>query len=173
MWTFLLNMDKIQTIIVVIKSTQVQVVQAWGKSLKKQSFSDICHYSRDAKTYERANNVCVKKILYRVNSLKNFTLFCQESEYCRACEIFGRICWHIFFLFMLLFCIFCTIWVFWAFYAVLSPIRYVVIYSLFWVNIFWLKPCSCKKLSFCISGLFVARQGRLFESKTPQKFKRI
>ena len=33
--------------------------------------------TRDAKTYERANNVRVKKIWVR--SLKNFTLFCQES----------------------------------------------------------------------------------------------
>ena len=38
------------------------------------------HYTRDAKMYERANNVCVKKILSQVKSLQNVTLFCQESE---------------------------------------------------------------------------------------------
>ena len=46
---------------------------------------------------------------------------------------------------------FLTVWFFWAFYDVLSQIRLVVIYSLFWVKLFWLKPGSCKKLSVCIS----------------------
>ena len=50
---------------------------------------------------------------------------------------------------------FCTIWVFWAFYAVLSQIKFVVIHALFWVNLFWLKLCSCKKSclfpSLCIA----------------------
>ena len=41
-----------------------------------------------------------------------------------------------------------TIWVFWAFKAVLLHIRFVVIYALFWVNLFLLKPCSCKKIVF-------------------------
>ena len=36
--------------------------------------------ARDAKMYKRANNVRVKKILSRVNFLKNFTVFCGESE---------------------------------------------------------------------------------------------
>ena len=43
---------------------------------------------------------------------------------------------------------FCTILVFWAFYAILSQIRFVVIYGLFRVKLFWLKPCSCKKVVF-------------------------
>ena len=43
---------------------------------------------------------------------------------------------------------FCTIWVFWAFYPVLSQIWFVVIYALFWVKLFWLKPCLCKKVVF-------------------------
>ena len=44
--------------------------------------SQNCHKAipRDAKTYKRANNVCVKKILSRVKSLENFTQFCRESE---------------------------------------------------------------------------------------------
>ena len=46
--------------------------------------------------------------------------------------------------------LFGTIWVFWAFYAVLWQIWSVVIYSLFRVKYFWLKPCLCKKKS----GLF-------------------
>ena len=50
--------------------------------------------------------------------------------------------------FMLLFGIFCTIWVFWAFYAVLSQIIFVVIYALLRVKLFWLNPCSCKKVVF-------------------------
>ena len=49
---------------------------------------------------------------------------------------------------MLLFCFFGTIWVFWAFCAVLLQIRLVVIYAIFWVKLFWLKPCSCKKVVF-------------------------
>ena len=43
---------------------------------------------------------------------------------------------------------FCTIWVFLAIYTVLSWIRFVVIYALFWVKLFWLKPCLCKKVVF-------------------------
>ena len=35
---------------------------------------------RDAKTYQRANNVGVKKILSGVKSLQKFALFCQESK---------------------------------------------------------------------------------------------
>ena len=50
--------------------------------------------------------------------------------------------------FMLLFGIFCTIWVFWAFYAVLLRIWFVVIYALFRVKLFWLKPCLRKKVVF-------------------------
>ena len=41
-----------------------------------------------------------------------------------------------------------TVWVFWAFYAVLSQIRFVIIYALFWVKIFWLKPYLCKTVVF-------------------------
>ena len=40
------------------------------------------------------------------------------------------------------------IWLFWAFYAVLSQIRFVVIYRVFWVKLFCLKPCLCKKVVF-------------------------
>ena len=47
--------------------------------------------ARDAKMYERANNVCVKKILSQVKFSKYFTLFCQESEYCRDFALFGCI----------------------------------------------------------------------------------
>ena len=50
---------------------------------------------RDAKTYERANNVRVKKILSGVKSLQNFTLFCQESEKCCDFALFCAIFWHI------------------------------------------------------------------------------
>ena len=38
-----------------------------------------------------------------------------------------------------------TIWVFLAFYAVLSWIRFVVVNTLFWIKLFRLKPCLCKK----------------------------
>ena len=39
--------------------------------------------SRDGKTYERASNACVKKVLARVKSLLNFAVVCRESEeYC-------------------------------------------------------------------------------------------
>ena len=60
---------------------------------------------------------------------------------------------------------FCTIWVFWAFYTVLSRIRFVVIYALFRVNLFWIKPCLCKKVVFFhlwpsyIKGKSVTRKG--------------
>ena len=47
---------------------------------------------------------------------------------------------------MLLFGICCNIWVFLAFYAVLSQIRFVVIYALFRVKLFWLEPYLCKKV---------------------------
>ena len=53
---------------------------------------------------------------------------------------FGTLCYFLAF--------FGTIWVFLAFYAVLSRIRFVVIYALFRVKLFWLKPCSCKKVVF-------------------------
>ena len=36
--------------------------------------------ARDAKMYQCATNVCVQKILSRVNFLQNFTLFRGESE---------------------------------------------------------------------------------------------
>ena len=45
-----------------------------------------------------------------------------------------------------------TIWVFWAFHAVLSGIRLVVIYSLFWVKYFWHIPYLCKKEVFLHVG---------------------
>ena len=48
---------------------------------------------------------------------------------------------------------FCTIWVFWAFYAVLSQVILVVIYALFWVKYFWLKPCLCN--FFCLFACLV------------------
>ena len=41
-----------------------------------------------------------------------------------------------------------TIRVFWAFYAVFSQVRFVVIYAVFGVKYFWLKPCLCKKIVF-------------------------
>ena len=53
---------------------------------------------------------------------------------------FGTLCYFLAF--------FGTIWVFWAFYAVLLRIRFIVIYALFWVKYFWLKPCLCKKIVF-------------------------
>ena len=65
---------------------------------------------------------------------------------------FGSILWHILELYVTFWLFFCTIWVFWAFFPVLSWIRFVVIYALFRVKLFWLKPCLCKKKrSFCIS----------------------
>ena len=55
---------------------------------------------------------------------------------------FGTLCYFLAF--------YCPIWVFRAFYAVLLRFKFVVIYALFRVKLFWLKPWSCKKLSFCI-----------------------
>ena len=48
-------------------------------------------YGRNANTYKRANNICVKKILSLVKSLQNFTLFCRESE--QVCN-FAFFVWH-------------------------------------------------------------------------------
>ena len=43
----------------------------------------------DGKTYERANNVCVKCFLARVKFEPNFTLFCRKRELCRDFALFG------------------------------------------------------------------------------------
>ena len=56
-----------------------------GKLLLQPSQKPNLRYNvslpvRDAKMYERANNVCVKNNLSRVKYLQNFMLFCQESE---------------------------------------------------------------------------------------------
>ena len=44
---------------------------------------------RDAKTYERANNVRVKYFLAGVKFEPNCTLFCRKSELCRDFTLFG------------------------------------------------------------------------------------
>ena len=44
--------------------------------------------------------------------------------------------------------LFCTLCVSLAFHVVLFLIRFVVIYALFLVKYFWLKPCLCKKVVF-------------------------
>ena len=79
-----------------------------------------------------------KKILVRVKSWQNFTLFCREFEYLHNFALFGGIFWHILELYV-------TLCVFWAFYAVLLRIKFVIIYAVFRVKYFWLKPCVCKK----------------------------
>ena len=65
---------------------------------------------------------------------------------CRDFTLFGGIFQHILELYCTFWHFCCTIWVFWAFYADLSRIRFVVIYALFLVKLFLLKPCSCKKV---------------------------
>ena len=52
-------------------------------------------YGRDAKTYKRANNVCVNVFLAWVKSVQDFTLFCLESEQCRDFALISDIFWHI------------------------------------------------------------------------------
>ena len=47
--------------------------------------------SRDAETYEHANNVCVKCLLAGVKFEPNFTLFWVKSELCRDLTLFGVI----------------------------------------------------------------------------------
>ena len=54
---------------------------------------------------------------------------------------------------------FLTISVFWAFYAVLLWIKFFVIYALNWVKLFWLIPCSFKKVVFCISAIILLYAG--------------
>ena len=85
-----------------------------------------------------------KKILSRVKSLQEITLFCQESRKCCDFALFGGIFYNTSWNFMLSFGIFCTIWVFWVFYAVLLQTR-----------LFWLKQCLCKKMSLSMSEYFV------------------
>ena len=55
----------------------------------------LCGGCRDAKTYEWANNVCVKCFLAWVKYEPNFTLFCCKSELCHDFSLFGGIFWHI------------------------------------------------------------------------------
>ena len=91
---------------------------------------------RDAKTYQRANNDGVEKILCC------FVGKVSNGAISRFLVAFLGTFWN----FLLLFCIFFyTIWVFLTFCTVLSRIRFVVIYALFRVKSFWLKPCLCKK----------------------------
>ena len=73
---------------------------------------------------------------------------------------FGGIFWHILKLYVTFWLFFCTIW---AFYAVLSRIRFVVIYAIFWVKYLWLKPCLCKQIVFLHVwfSLYVAMSGCL------------
>ena len=67
------------------------------------------------------------------------------AQFCVLCGILFCMFWN----FMLLFGNFSpTIWVFWAFYAVLLRTRFVVIYALFLVKYFWLKPCLWTKIVF-------------------------
>ena len=97
------------------------------------------------KTYECANNVCVKKILSQVISLKNFTLFCRESKYCRDFALFVCIFWHVLELYA-------TCWPFFLHYLDLLGLSlcldFFVIYALFRVTLFGLKPCSCTQVVF-------------------------
>ena len=84
--------------------------------------------------YECANNVCVKKNAFagKILNLKILRCFVEKVSNVAILHFlvsfFGTF-WN----FIFLFGIFCTIWVFWAFSAVLSQIRFVVSYPLFWV----------------------------------------
>ena len=73
---------------------------------------------RDGKTYKRAINNGVKKILSRVKSLQNCTLFCRESESCRDFMLFGGTFWHILKLNVTFWHFYALLLVFWAFYTV-------------------------------------------------------
>ena len=102
---------------------------------------------RHAKTYQRANNVGVKKILSGVKSLQNVRCFVGKVSYGADLRFlvafFGT-----FVNFMLLFWIFFnTIQVLLTFYAVLLRIRFFF-NALFWLKYFWLKPFLCKKIVF-------------------------
>ena len=71
------------------------------------SITDSSASSRDAETYERADNVCVKCLLAGVKFEPNVTLFCRKSELCRNFALFGVIFLKItFWMFMSLFGIF-------------------------------------------------------------------
>ena len=97
--------------------------------------------------YECANNVRVKKSYLRYNLCKILSCFVNKVSnvaILRFLMAFLGTFWNC----MLLVGIFWTIWVFWAFYTVLLQIRFVVIYALFRVKYFWLKPCLCKKIVF-------------------------
>ena len=104
--------------------------------------------ARDAKTYKRVNNICVKKSSISGKNLCK--ILCCLVEKVSNVAI-SRFLWHflanIITFFLHFFCFF------WAIYNVLSWIWFVVIYSLFWVKYFCLKLCLCKKkVSFCMSA---------------------
>ena len=101
-------------------------------------------YDRDAKTYKRANKVCV--IFFILG--KVFANFCAVLSRNWVMLRFRPFWWH----FLATFGTLCYFWhfppticVFWAFYAVLSRVWFVVIHTLFQVKYFWLKQYLCKK----------------------------
>ena len=76
-----------------------------------------------------------------INVVSQFCAF-----WCHFLAHFGTSCYF----FKIFFALFGLL----VFYAVLSKIRFVIIYALFRVKLFWLKPCRCKKeFSFSISDL--------------------
>ena len=114
-------------------------------------------YNQEMRTIhlvERANNVhVIKNPISGKIFAKCYAVLSRKWVMSRFCTFwwhflvhFGSLCY-----FFLAFC--CTIWVFRAFKAVLSQIRFVVIYTLFWINYFDSNlACVKKKLSFCISA---------------------
>ena len=103
---------------------------------------------RDANLYQRANNVGVKKNhIWGKIFAKFYAVLSVKSVMAQFCIFwwhfiahFGTLCYF--------FGIFCSILVLLVFYAVLLQIRFVVIYALFQLKYFLLKPCQCKKKFF-------------------------
>ena len=116
-----------------------------GKNNCKNKY--ILYNNREAKTYQHANNVGVKKSYLGLNLCKILRCIAGKWVMMPFCAFWwhflapvGTLCYFLAF--------FCIISVFWAFYSVLSWTRFVVIYALLWVKYFWLKPWVCKKVVF-------------------------
>ena len=80
----------------VILDTILYIVQLTLSKLDCRDHRVYCrlyalHYTRDGKTYKRAINACVKNFLARVKYVRNFTLFCRESELCCDFALLGVI----------------------------------------------------------------------------------
>ena len=106
------------------------------------------------KTYKRASNACVIFFLSRVKSVLNITVFCCKSEKCCnfAFLLYFLAFYDYLWRFMILFGTFMTLYgIFWHFWPVTlfcGEFTFVAIYTLFWVKIFWHKPCLCKFFVF-------------------------